>query len=77
MEPESDGFLDDGPPDIEWNLREKLRREQMAFRKDGNNHPTSTSSLAIPQDVRSPRTRIGMMVQVYALCASGCGREGV
>eukprot|EP00971_Amphidinium_carterae_P350636 6491659-Amphidinium_carterae.1 len=57
-------FVDDGSSDTEWDIRERLRREHMAFRRDDNQQPTSTSSEAVPQQPQSPRTRIGTILQV-------------
>eukprot|EP00971_Amphidinium_carterae_P294752 5852796-Amphidinium_carterae.1 len=57
------GFLDDGSSDVEWDIRERLRREHKAFRRD-EGQPTSTSSDAMPQQPQSPRTRIGTLLQV-------------
>eukprot|EP00971_Amphidinium_carterae_P225953 4481452-Amphidinium_carterae.1 len=31
---DSDGFLDEGYSDTEWDIKERLRREHMAFRRD-------------------------------------------
>eukprot|EP00971_Amphidinium_carterae_P049811 981951-Amphidinium_carterae.1 len=69
--PDSDGFLDDGSSDTEWDIRERLRREHMAFRREesqqptstSSQQPTSTSSEAVPQQPQSPRTRIGTILQ--------------
>eukprot|EP00971_Amphidinium_carterae_P111101 2200556-Amphidinium_carterae.1 len=63
VHPDSDGFVDDGSSDTEWDIRERLRREHMAFRRD-EVPPTSTSSEAAPRQPQSPRTRIGTLLQV-------------
>eukprot|EP00971_Amphidinium_carterae_P312442 6209839-Amphidinium_carterae.1 len=53
---DSDGFLDEGYSDTEWDPKERLprlRRQQMAFQRDGG-QPTSTSSEAVPRQPQSP-----------------------
>eukprot|EP00971_Amphidinium_carterae_P065494 1297682-Amphidinium_carterae.1 len=60
---DSDGFLDEGSSDVEWDTRERLRREHKAFRRD-EGQPTSSSSDAVPQLNQSPRQRIGSLLQV-------------
>eukprot|EP00971_Amphidinium_carterae_P274707 5451293-Amphidinium_carterae.1 len=50
---DSDGFLVEGYSDTEWDTKERLRREQMAFRR-GEGQPTSTSSEAVPRQPQSP-----------------------
>eukprot|EP00971_Amphidinium_carterae_P224281 4449637-Amphidinium_carterae.2 len=59
---DSDGFLDEGYSDTEWDTKERLRREQMACRRD-EGQPTSTSSEAVPRKTQSPCTRIGTLLQ--------------
>eukprot|EP00971_Amphidinium_carterae_P139618 2766060-Amphidinium_carterae.1 len=60
---DSDGFLDEGSSDVEWDARERLRREHKAFRRD-ESQPTSSSSAAVPQLSQSPHQRIGSLLQV-------------
>eukprot|EP00971_Amphidinium_carterae_P297699 5914796-Amphidinium_carterae.1 len=60
---DSDGFLDEGSSDVEWDIRERLRRDHKAFRRE-EGQPASASSDAVPQQTQSPRQRIGMLFQV-------------
>eukprot|EP00971_Amphidinium_carterae_P153364 3040309-Amphidinium_carterae.1 len=60
---DSDGFLDEGSSDVEWDTGERLRREHKAFRRN-EGQPTSSSSDAVPKLSQSPRQRIGSLLQV-------------
>eukprot|EP00971_Amphidinium_carterae_P184349 3659784-Amphidinium_carterae.1 len=50
---DSDGFIDEGSSDVEWDTRERLRREHKAFRRD-ESQPTASSSDAVPTKSQSP-----------------------
>eukprot|EP00971_Amphidinium_carterae_P106044 2100240-Amphidinium_carterae.1 len=60
---DSDGFLDEGSSDVEWDTRERLRREHKAFRQE-ESQQTASSSDAVPKKSQSPRQRIGSLLQV-------------